>query len=92
MSGLNVWRDLFKHQQALPSVDIIFFYKCHSLHLNVKKKVCMFFRKRNCKVSQEPDVYVAGKRLRVVSALKYLGIIIIDSNLFKKTCHKGLEI
>ena len=54
------------------------------LHLNVKKTICMFFKKRACKVSPEPDVYVAGKRLQVVSDFKYLGIF-IDSNLsFKK--------
>jgi hypothetical protein len=39
------------------------------LHLNVKKTVCMFFTKR----ATEPDVYVSGKKLQVVSDFKYLG-------------------
>uniref|UniRef100_A0A8C7CP59 Reverse transcriptase domain-containing protein n=1 Tax=Oncorhynchus kisutch TaxID=8019 RepID=A0A8C7CP59_ONCKI len=52
------------------------------LHLNVKKTVCMFFTKRATDAT-EPDVYVSGEKLQVVSDFKYLGII-LDSNLCVK--------
>jgi hypothetical protein len=49
----------------------------------------MFFTKRATDAT-EPDVYVSGEKLHVVSDLKYLGII-LDSNLSlkKKACEKG---
>lgn len=58
------------------------------LHLNVKKTACMLFTKR----ATEPDVYVSGKKLQVVSDFKYLGII-LDSNLsLKKQVKKVAKI
>ena len=41
-------------------------------------------------MSPEPDVYVAGKRLQVVSDFKYLGIF-IDSNLSFKQLVKRVK-
>ena len=60
-------------------------------HLNVKKTVCMFFAKRATDAT-EPDVYVSGEKLKLVSDLQYLGII-LDSNLsFKKQVKKVTQI
>lgn len=57
------------------------------LHLNVKKTECMFFTKRTSN-SPNPDVYVAGKKISIVTQYKYLGIV-LDSNLtFKEHVKK----
>ena len=51
----------------------------------------MFFTKRAIDAT-EPDVYVSGEKLQVVSDFKYLGII-LDSNLsFKKHVKKLIQI
>ena len=61
------------------------------LHFNVKKNVCMFFTKRATDAT-EPDVYVSGEKLQVLSDFKYLGII-LDSNLsFKNNVKKVIQI
>ena len=61
------------------------------LQLNVSKTVCMFFTKTNSS-SVEPDVFVSGERLQVVSEYKYL-VVLIDSKLsfkaqVKKVCNR----
>ena len=49
------------------------------LQLNVSKTLGMFFSKANS-VSDNPDIYVAGEKLQIVSQFKYLGLL-IDSQL-----------
>ena len=61
------------------------------LQLNVSKTVYMFFTKTKSSCV-EPDVFVSGERLQVVSQYKYLGVL-IDSRLnfkaqVKKVCNK----
>ncbi len=61
------------------------------LQLNVSKTVCMFFTKKNSP-SVEPDIFVSGERLQVVSEYKYLGVL-VDSKLsfkaqVKKVCNR----
>ncbi len=72
-----------KQTAAMVHVSDRFKHSC--LHLNVNKTVFMFFLRKPTETHQ-PDVFVKGEKLKVVSDFKYLGII-LDSNLsFKKAC------
>lgn len=52
------------------------------LQLNISKTVTMFFSKNNINI--EPEIFISGERLQVVTEYKYLGLY-IDSNLNFKT-------
>lgn len=61
------------------------------LQLNICKTVCIFFTKTKSSCV-EPDIFVSGERLQVVSQYKYLGVM-IDSTLnfkaqVKKVCNR----
>lgn len=58
------------------------------LQLNVTKTVGMYFSKTN-KVSHNPDIYVAGQKLEIVTQYKYLGLV-IDSQLSFKAHIKNV--
>uniref|UniRef100_A0A8C1Z289 Reverse transcriptase domain-containing protein n=1 Tax=Cyprinus carpio TaxID=7962 RepID=A0A8C1Z289_CYPCA len=61
------------------------------LQLNISKTVGMFFSKTN-RASFNPDIIVAGEKLRIVNQYKYLGLV-IDSHLsFKAHIEKLCKI
>ncbi len=73
-------------------VYITAWLKHSCLQLNTSKTVAMFFTKYNTNFSVEPDVFVSGERLQIVSEYKYLGVL-IDSKLsfkshVKRVCNR----
>ncbi len=73
-------------------VNITAWLKHSCLQLNTSKTVAMFFTKYNTNFSVEPDVFVSGERLQIVSEYKYLGVL-IDSKLsfkshVKRVCNR----
>uniref|UniRef100_A0A3P9HF32 Reverse transcriptase domain-containing protein n=1 Tax=Oryzias latipes TaxID=8090 RepID=A0A3P9HF32_ORYLA len=73
-------------------VNITAWLKYSCLQLNTSKTVAMFFNKSNNNLTAEPDVFVSGERLQIVSEYKYLGVI-LDSNLsfkshIKRVCNR----
>lgn len=69
-----------KLTEAMSSISIWLEQSC--LQLNISKTVTMFFSKNNTNI--EPEIFVSGERLQVVTEYKYLGLY-IDSNLNFKT-------
>lgn len=67
-----------KLTQAMIQVTAWLKHSC--LQLNTSKTVAMFFTKSHSSLSDEPDVFVSGERLQVVTEFKYLGVI-LDSKL-----------
>ncbi len=68
-------------------VNVSTWLKDNCLQLNVSKTVCIFFSKSDS-FTKEPDVYVSGLRLQVVSQYKYLGILIDSKLTFKAQVKK----
>ena len=56
---------------------------CSQLNLNVKKTVCMFFRKTNTVSHCEPKISVSAEVIQTVTQFKYLGIILDSTPSFK---------
>ncbi len=71
-------------------VNITAWLKHSCLQLNTSKTVAMFFTKYNTTFSVEPDVFVSGERLQIVSEYKYLGVLIDSKLSFKSHVKKGL--
>lgn len=66
--------------------------------LSTSKTECIHFHRKRCQVL-EPDIYLAGQRLRVSNKVKFLGVI-FDSKLsflphikfLKQACQSGLNV
>uniref|UniRef100_A0A8C8E3R6 Reverse transcriptase domain-containing protein n=1 Tax=Oryzias sinensis TaxID=183150 RepID=A0A8C8E3R6_9TELE len=73
-------------------VNITAWLKYSCLQLNTSKTVAMFFTKSDNNLTAEPDVFVSGERLQIVSEYKYLGVL-LDSKLsfkshIKRVCNR----
>uniref|UniRef100_A0A8C6S602 Reverse transcriptase domain-containing protein n=1 Tax=Neogobius melanostomus TaxID=47308 RepID=A0A8C6S602_9GOBI len=60
------------------------------LHLNLKKTECIFFTKRKSDLP-DPELYIAGEKISVVTEYKYLGIILDSQFTFKKQVKKVIR-
>lgn len=72
--------------------NITAWLKRSCLQLNTSKTVAMFFTNSLKNFSVEPDIFVSGERLQIVSEYKYLGVI-FDSKLsftshVKRVCNR----
>lgn len=62
------------------------------LHLNVKKTVCMFFRKTNTVSHCEPKISVSAEVIQTVTHFKYWGIILVITLSFINQVRKAIQI
>jgi len=73
--GRNIAQVVEKLNNSMDSITAWLKHSC--LQLNISKTVAMFFTKSHKNLSVEPDIFVSGEKLQIVSEYKYL----IDSKL-----------
>ncbi|XDV32774.1 hypothetical protein PO909_003497 [Leuciscus waleckii] len=86
----NIFQVAEKLTNAMDNITAWLKHSC--LQLNTPKTVAMFFTKFHKNFSVEPDIFVSGQRLQIVSEYKYLGVL-IDSKLsftshVKRVCNR----
>lgn len=76
--GRNIAQVVEKLTNYMDSITTWLKHSC--MQLNTSKTVAMFFTKSHKNFSVEPDIFVSGEKLQIVSEYKYLGVL-IDSKL-----------
>jgi len=76
--GRNIAQVVEKLTNSMDSITAWLKHSC--LQLNTSKTVAMFLTKSHKNFSVEPDIFVSGEKLQIVSEYKYLGVL-IDSKL-----------
>lgn len=88
--GKNISQVAEKLTKSMDNITAWLKQSC--LQLNTSKRVEMFFTKSNKNFSVEPNIFVSGERLQIMSEYKYLGVL-IDSKLsftshVKRVCNR----